>query len=116
MSNTKVENTDVVFSSPSDSSVVDNNINVVLGNLSPSFISPAVASGAGGNYFPINSADVEANMINFNQTSEPLLTEIIQAANSATNSSPTIGLDFPFGNAEFDPNFTFDNHGFFSWS
>ncbi|XVF50945.1 hypothetical protein PTKIN_Ptkin04bG0144500 [Pterospermum kingtungense] len=106
-SNTKAEN-NVVFSSPS---VVDNN---VVGNLSPSFMLP-VASGT--NYFSpstspgvMNSTFAEAN-INF-QTSKPQLTEIIQAAASATNS-PAIGLDFPFVNAGFDPNFTFDNRGFF---
>ncbi|XWS48516.1 hypothetical protein CRYUN_Cryun13aG0084900 [Craigia yunnanensis] len=107
-SNSKVEN-NVVFSSPS---VIDNN---VVGNLSPSFVSPATS---GANYFSIspsprgmNFTHVQEN-INF-PTSEPQLTEIIQAATSATNS-PTVGLDFPFGNAEFDPNFTFYNHGFFS--
>ncbi|XWS61287.1 hypothetical protein CRYUN_Cryun07bG0113400 [Craigia yunnanensis] len=107
-SNIKVEN-NVIFSSPS---VIDNN---VMGNLSPSFISPATF---GTNYFStspsprgMNSTHVQAN-INF-PTSEPQLTEIIQAATSATNS-PTVRLGFPFGNADFNPNFTFDNHGFFS--
>ena len=107
-SNIKVEN-NVVFSSPS---VIDNN---VMGNLSPSFMLPATS---GTNYFsnlsptPRRMNSIVQGNINFG-TSEPQLTEIIQAATSATNS-PTVGLDFPFGNAEFDPNFIFDNHGFFS--
>ncbi|XVE58405.1 hypothetical protein DITRI_Ditri04bG0167200 [Diplodiscus trichospermus] len=107
-SNIKVEN-NIAFSSPS---VINNS---VVGNLSPSFMSPATS---GTNYFStsqsprgINSTHVQANINSF-QTSEPQLTQIMQAATSATNS-PTIGLDFPFGNGEFDPNFTFDNHGFF---
>ena len=100
-SNIKVEN-NVVFS-PS-----------VVENLSP-FTSPATS---GTNYFsnlspsPRRMNSIVQGNINFG-TSEPQLTEIIQAATSATNS-PTVGLDFPFGNAEFDPNFIFDNHGFFS--
>ncbi|CAI9092374.1 OLC1v1027594C1 [Oldenlandia corymbosa var. corymbosa] len=39
--------------------------------------------------------------------------DLISAATSTTNS-PTIGVDFPFRQMEFDPNFTFDNTGFFS--
>ncbi|XP_021289025.1 probable WRKY transcription factor 30 [Herrania umbratica] len=101
-SNIKLENN--VFSP----SVIDNN---VVGNLSTSFISPAT-SGTG--YFSMSPSPSGMNNtvpgnINFPSTSEPQLsTEIIQAATSATNSP------FPFGNPEFDPNFTFDNHGFFS--
>ncbi|XP_022734218.1 probable WRKY transcription factor 53 [Durio zibethinus] len=107
MSDIKVEN-NVVFSSPS---VIDNN---VAGNLSPSFISPATSGSKHFSMSPsprgMNGTHGQTN-INF-QTSEPQLTEIIQAATSAANY-PTVGLDFPFGNAEFNPNFTFDNHGFF---
>ncbi|XP_022738813.1 probable WRKY transcription factor 53 [Durio zibethinus] len=107
-SNIKVEN-NVVFS-PS----VMNNNNVV-GNLSPSLISPATS---GSNYCSVSpspsgmsSTHMQGN-VNF-PTFVPQPAEIIQASTSATNL-PTVGLDFPFGNAEFDPNFTFDNHGFFS--
>jgi hypothetical protein len=47
------------------------------------------------------------------QSSESELTGIISAA-ASTTTSPTVGLDFPFGNVNFDPNFTFDNSGFLS--
>lgn len=49
---------------------------------------------------------------NFQTSAEAELTDIICAATSTTDS-PTIGLDFPFANVEFDPN-TFDNSGFLS--
>uniref|UniRef100_A0A2P2ILU6 Uncharacterized protein n=1 Tax=Rhizophora mucronata TaxID=61149 RepID=A0A2P2ILU6_RHIMU len=39
------------------------------------------------------------------------LNHIVSAATSTTRS-PTVGLTFPFGNVEFDPNFTFDSPGF----
>ncbi|XVF10013.1 hypothetical protein REPUB_Repub07fG0147700 [Reevesia pubescens] len=109
-SNIKVED-NVVFSP----SVIDNNN--VLGNLLPSFISPAT-SGTNYNFSMspsssgMNNTLVQGN-INF-PTSEPQFTEIIQDVATSSTNSPNVGLDFPFGNAEFDPNFTFDNHGFFS--
>ncbi|KAJ6672800.1 WRKY TRANSCRIPTION FACTOR 30-RELATED-RELATED [Salix viminalis] len=47
------------------------------------------------------------------QSSESELTDIISAA-ASTTTSPTAGLDFPFGNVDIDPSFTFDNSGFLS--
>ncbi|XVF12626.1 hypothetical protein REPUB_Repub08aG0135200 [Reevesia pubescens] len=103
----KVEN-NIVFTSPS-----------VVGNVSPFFISSATSGTI--NYFSMSPSPSGMNTItqvqgNINfPTSEPQLTEIIQAAAAASaTNSPTVASDFPFGNAEFDPNFTFDNHGFFS--
>lgn len=80
---------------------------------SPSFVSPATS---GSNY---NLSVSPSNMSNFGgnfqalQASDNELNEIISAATSATNS-PTVGLDYQFGGVEFNPNFTFDNSGFFS--
>ncbi|XVF53445.1 hypothetical protein PTKIN_Ptkin05aG0099900 [Pterospermum kingtungense] len=106
---------------PYPSSKLENNVVFspsVLGNHSSSFISPATS---GTSYFSnlspsssrMNSTSLQGN-INF-QTSEPQL-NIIQAATSSTTNSPTVELDFPFGTAEFDPKFIFDNNGFFSSS
>lgn len=113
-SNTKVEN-DVVFPPPS-----------VVGNHSPaSFISPA-ATTSGANYFSnlmspsssqMNSGlQLQGNNVKFQTSDQPQLSEIIQAAAVATSAtnSPTVEMDFPFGNAGFDQKFIFDNNGFFS--
>lgn len=90
-------------------SMIDNNF---VGSYSPSFMSPETS---GTNYFSASPGGMNtgfpAGQLHF-QSSESELTEIISAATSATNS-PTVGLDFPFG-PKFDPNFSFDNHGFFS--
>lgn len=102
-SNAKPENQ--VFSP----SMVDNRF---MGNFYPSFISP---SASATNYFSVSPSRMHHSFggnQNF-QSSESDLTEIISAATSASNS-PTVDLDFPFGNVEFDPNFTFDNPGFHS--
>ncbi|KAE8077840.1 hypothetical protein FH972_016363 [Carpinus fangiana] len=82
-----------------------------VGSYSPSFMSPATS---GANYFSVSPSRMSGfggNQQHF-QSCDSELTEIISAATSATNS-PTVGFDFPFGQ-EFDPNFTFDNTGFFS--
>ncbi|KAJ6748848.1 WRKY TRANSCRIPTION FACTOR 30-RELATED [Salix purpurea] len=47
------------------------------------------------------------------QSSEPELTDIISVA-ASTTKSPTVGLDFPYGNVDMDPSFTFDSSGFLS--
>ncbi|KDP22172.1 hypothetical protein JCGZ_26003 [Jatropha curcas] len=89
-------------------SVVDTSF---MESYSPPFISP---STSGTNYFSARSSGMHQNFGGSNQslqTCESELTDIISVATSATNS-PTAGLDFPFGNVEFDPNFTFDNRGF----
>lgn len=87
--------------------VIDNNF---VGSYSPSFISPAAS---GTNYFSVSPSGM--NSLGGHQHfrgCESELSGIISAATSATNS-PTVGLDFPFG-PDFDPNFTFDNRGFYS--
>ncbi|MBA0730164.1 hypothetical protein Golax_025940 [Gossypium laxum] len=69
-----------------------------------------------GNLSPMSSCPNPMGVMNNGSTSvaiESEFTEIIRAASSAMNA-PTVGLDFPFGNAELDPNFTFDDHHFFS--
>ncbi|MBA0835324.1 hypothetical protein Goarm_007608, partial [Gossypium armourianum] len=69
-----------------------------------------------GNLSPTSSCPNPMGVMNNGSTSvaiESEFTEIIRAATSAMNA-PTVGLDFPFGNAELDPNFTFDDHRFFS--
>lgn len=104
-SNVKAENP--VFPAP----LIDNNF---VGNFStpPSFMPSASTSGT--NYFSVGSS---SGMNSFGgsqhlqRSDQSELTGVVSAATSATNS-PTVGLDFPFGQ-EFDPNFTFDNPGFF---
>ncbi|KAF5743474.1 WRKY transcription factor 30 [Tripterygium wilfordii] len=111
---------------PSNSNVLINNpknqFSPVQNNLAENFapfLSPATsgtsyfsASPSGLNSFGGNSTSYYQNF----QSDQ--LTEIISssAATSGTNS-PTIGLDFQFGNAGheyFDTHFTFDHpHGFF---
>ncbi|MBA0689903.1 hypothetical protein Goari_007609, partial [Gossypium aridum] len=69
-----------------------------------------------GNLSPMSSCPNPMGVMNNGSTSaaiESEFTEIIRAATSAMNA-PTVGLDFHFGNAELDPNFTFDDPGFFS--
>lgn len=104
--------------SPSPSVVIHPNF---TGNFSPSFVSPQ-ASEANNYTFstspPSGMNNFQGNQ-NFQSSShDSEVNEIISgaaaaAATSATNP-PTVDLDFPFGNIEFDPNFTFDNLGFFS--
>ncbi|XVE64337.1 hypothetical protein DITRI_Ditri07aG0093600 [Diplodiscus trichospermus] len=110
MSNIKVENNDVF--SPS---TVGSFSPSMVGSFSPSFISPATSATGYFSNLSVSPSRMNSNVqgnINF-ETSDPQLTEIIQAPTSVTNSPSTVGLDFPYGNDEFDPNFMFDNHGFF---
>lgn len=70
-----------------------------------------------GNLSPMSSCPNPMGVMNNGSTSvavESEFTEIIQAATSVMNSTPSVGLDFPFGNAGLHPDFTFDDHGFFS--
>ncbi|OAY48413.1 probable WRKY transcription factor 30 [Manihot esculenta] len=101
-SNFKAENQ--VFSPPT----VDKSFKGIYSQ--SNFISPTTS---GKSYFSASSSGMQHYLggnQNF-QTSEFELNDIISAATSTTDS-PTVGLDFPFGNVEFDPNFTFDNSGF----
>ncbi|OMO75947.1 DNA-binding WRKY [Corchorus capsularis] len=87
-------------------------ISNVKGEETSNVFSPCVVgnlSATTNNYFAVSPTPT-GMMMNINLGTS----EIIQAVTSATNS-PTVALDhFPFGNTEFDPNFTFDNHGFLS--
>ncbi|KAJ0099137.1 hypothetical protein Patl1_20308 [Pistacia atlantica] len=94
------------------SSMVNNNF---TGNFSHSFISPATS---GTNYFSTSSSGMNSfqGNLNFRSSDQSELNEIVSAATSSATNSPTVGsLDFPFGNAEFDPNFTFDSSLFSSF-
>ncbi|XP_068660091.1 probable WRKY transcription factor 41 [Aristolochia californica] len=82
-----------------------------MGSFSPPFISPATSES---NYFSVSPCRMTSvtggpNM----QTSESELTEIISASTSVTNS-PMVDLDFNLEPVEFDANFPFGVHGFFS--
>lgn len=86
-------------------SLTDNNY---AGDVSPNL--PQVTSGP--NFFsvsPTRLSNYAGNHTSY--VSESEFTDLISAATSATNS-PTVGLDFPFSQMEFDSNFTFDNSGF----
>ncbi|KAJ6764835.1 WRKY TRANSCRIPTION FACTOR 30-RELATED [Salix koriyanagi] len=91
-------------------SMVENNF---LGSFPPSFINP---SGSATNYYSVSPNDQIQHSFAGNknfQSSESELTDIISAAASTTTSA-TVGLDFPYGNVDIDPSFTFDNSGFLS--
>lgn len=80
-------------------------------NPSPSFVSP---NNSGSSYFSVSPSNVNNFVGNLSShPSESELTDIISAATSTTNS-PTFGLQNPYNQMEFEPNFTFDNPGFFS--
>ncbi|EEF48991.1 probable WRKY transcription factor 53 [Ricinus communis] len=97
-------------------SMLDNNL---MGNFSSSFISPSTST-AKPNYFSASSSGLHQSFGGGNQslqTSDSDPSDIIAAAAGTTSAtdSPTTGVDFPFGNVEFDPKyFSFDNHGFIS--
>lgn len=85
--------------------------NNFVGNISsPSFVSAS-------NYYnlslsPSNMSSFGEDILTRNmQASDSELTEIISAPTSATNS-PTVGVNFPLGQLEFNSNFIFDNPGF----
>lgn len=89
-------------------SLTDNNF---AGDLSPPFM-PTATSGS--HYFSTSPPHISSFAGNQNSyVSEPEFTDLISPATSAANT-PTVGLDFTFGQMEFDSNFTFDNSGFFS--
>jgi hypothetical protein len=101
-------NTDQAEKQAIQAAMMDSNF---MGSYSPSFMSPATS---GANYFSVSPSGMSGfggNQEHF-PSCDHELTEMISAATSATDS-PTVGFDFPFGQ-EFDPNFTFDNAGFFS--
>lgn len=98
-------------------------------DFSPSFMLPAATAGpSGSNYLfvsPARMGDFDRSTRNllqgsgFGSGSGTELAEMISAAGTSTTttttsaSSRTVGLDNPFGQLEFDPNFTFDNPGYF---
>ncbi|XP_052186809.1 probable WRKY transcription factor 53 [Diospyros lotus] len=91
------------FFLPSPSTAADNSFPA---RLSPSFMASPVS---GSTFFPTDFGEIRAL-----QSAECELAGIASTAASAT-SSPTVGLDFPFGPIdEFEPSFSFDNPGFFS--
>lgn len=88
--------------------------NNFVGNISsPSFVSPATsASNYNLSLSPYsNMSSFGGNLTRNMQASDSELTDIISAPTSATNS-PTVGVNFPLGQLEFNSNFTFDNPGF----
>ncbi|KAJ4826001.1 hypothetical protein Tsubulata_027594 [Turnera subulata] len=97
--------------------MVDSTATTFMESFSPSAFMPP--SSASTSYFSASSSGVLHHHYNYGSPNQNLQIpeatghhHIISAATSATNS-PSIGInDFPFGNVEFDPNFTFDNPGF----
>ncbi|KAL7214152.1 hypothetical protein ACSBR1_026551 [Camellia fascicularis] len=88
-----------------------------MGNFSdPSFISPATS---GTSYFSLSPSPTGTGMAGFggNQSldgsDQSELAKIVAAAaaTSSAATSPTAGLDFPFGSMDqFEPSFSFDNN------
>ncbi|XP_062001578.1 probable WRKY transcription factor 53 [Rosa rugosa] len=90
------------------------NNNNYVGNFSPSLTMPT-ASTSGTNYFSVLSQQDFGGNQNLQISAAAESHDIISAATSASNS-PTVGLDFPFAEADHQilyPNFTFDDPGFF---
>ncbi|XP_057950467.1 probable WRKY transcription factor 53 isoform X2 [Malania oleifera] len=118
------QHTPSMFSFPSPSSMTGESSfysaamleSSLVGNFSPSFVTPAAT---GSNYFGAASA----SNLGGTQRAQALeghdLAEMVTAAaTTGGNSSPMVGVDQypPFGIGQmdqFDPNFTFDNPGFF---
>lgn len=90
-------------------SVVDTNH---FTEFSPSFLSPT-ASGSGLSYFTASSSGLSENQKLNLQTNKSELSDIFSSPTSAINSQ-ILGLDFPFGELEMEPSFTFNNTSFFS--
>ncbi|XVE64709.1 hypothetical protein DITRI_Ditri07aG0123300 [Diplodiscus trichospermus] len=92
----------------SPSGVLDNNN--ILGSFSSPYMSPATPEL---NYFSVSHPQMNnfGGILNA-QHSESDLTELISANTSATNS-PIMDFDFSLDQVELDPNFPFDNPGFF---
>ncbi|KAE8662732.1 Detected protein of unknown function [Hibiscus syriacus] len=81
---------------------------------------PSLAENDGvRNHLQSNTVSLTASRANFSfqarddQTQVTDEYKIVQAAAILATSSPTVGLDFPLGNSQFDQNITFDNNGFF---
>ncbi|KAE8699820.1 Detected protein of unknown function [Hibiscus syriacus] len=84
------------------------------------FSSPFLAvNDAVQNHLQSNTVSPVASRTNFSfqaRDDQTWVTDeynIVQAAATSATSSPAVGLDFPFGNSQFDQNFKFDNNGFF---
>ncbi|KAL1806023.1 hypothetical protein ACET3Z_029091 [Daucus carota] len=77
----------------------------VMGNFSPSFISPATS---GSSYFSVSPYQMNS----FGQFPESDHNEII-SANTSTSNSPILDLDFQIDHADLDLKFPFDTPGFF---
>ncbi|KAK6251421.1 hypothetical protein SCA6_005426 [Theobroma cacao] len=93
----------------SPSGVLDNNN--ILGSFSSPFMSPATPEL---NYFSVSHSQMNnLGGILDARHAESVLTELISANTSATNS-PIMDLDFSLDHVELDPNFPFDTPGFFS--
>ncbi|KAF5947563.1 hypothetical protein HYC85_013520 [Camellia sinensis] len=88
-----------------------------MGNFSdPSFISPATS---GTSYFSLSPSPTGTGMAGFGRnqsldgSDQSELAKIVAAAaaTSSAATSPTAGLDFPFGSMDqFEPSFSFDNN------
>lgn len=80
-------------------------------NACPSLMSPGTC---GSNFFTVSSSEPNIFAGNLSSNvSESDLSALVSAAASAT-SSPTVGLNLPFGRNEIGHDFTSDNLGFFS--
>ncbi|KAL8103100.1 putative WRKY transcription factor 53 [Apium graveolens] len=77
----------------------------LMGNFSPSFISPATS---GSSYFSVSPYQMNS----FGQFPDTDHNEII-SANTSTTNSPILDLDFHIDHVDLDPNFPFDTPGFF---
>ncbi|XP_038901918.1 probable WRKY transcription factor 53 isoform X2 [Benincasa hispida] len=78
-----------------------------------SFLSPTT-SGSGLSYFSASSSGLSEGFVgNQKLNLQPNKSEIFSSPTSALNSQ-TSALDFPFGEFQMDPTFTFDNTNFFS--
>lgn len=84
------------------STLVDDNL---MGNFSPSFISPATS---GSSYFSVSPYQMNS----FGHFSESDHTEIV-SANTSTTNSPILDLDFSIDQVNLDPNFPFNTPEFF---
>ena len=83
----------------------------------PPFLSPTT-SGSGLSYFSASSSGLSEGFVGHHQKldlqpNKSELSEIFSSPTSASNSA-TPGLDFPFGELQMEPTFTFHNTNFFS--
>ncbi|KAK2996710.1 hypothetical protein RJ639_041864 [Escallonia herrerae] len=83
-------------------------------NTFPSFYFPSTSNNAAGNFSPSFVSPATSNWGNQNfQGPESELAGIISSPATSATNSPNVNSGFSFGELEFDPNFTFDNPGFF---